>query len=874
MADDLQLALQIKTELQKARKDLADLRGDVKKLGDTRRDIKQLSDTVNHLGSRLGSTGALLRRTFGALGIGLSIRAIVQESVRAEQALAQVEARIKSTGGAAGFTAPQLAAHAAALQKITTTGDEAILEMQSLLLTFTQVQGPTFQRATELVLDMSTAMGQDLKSSTIQLGKALNDPLQGLTALSRVGVRFTQEQETMIKNFVRTGNVAAAQKLILDELQTEFGGAARAARDTFGGALAALRNAFGDLLENKGGMKDATAAVNDLTDKLQDPETVAAVDNITTVVIKGLGKLAEFTAAVHFLIKGPTDDIGKLDAEIDKLDRKIELRQKALQDPRAVRGTGFGGGQFSTGLFASDEAINQQLAELTTERERLIKKLDELQRKRGEEILKSRGIGVVPKVAPPTPVATPVEPALVEAGLRAQRQLIKDEVERQGAELERLLQRNLVSYRDYYAQRAELQRGAIDQEIRATETALSAQRGALQNDPTVTAEQRISGLAKIKELETQLIILRRQRADVGVRADHEEQQSTLQLLDSMDQVRERLATAQGQTAGARRSALEREFRDLVARLEAEGDTAGIAIVERLINTEVAKTRLDEFRQVYDQALQEMQATEADITAQRESGLIGEIEARRRIVELHKATNARLAETIPKMREAAAAAGPEAQRQVEQLADSWRRLGQEIDPIAQRLNASIEQGLANGIEGFINQTRTAKEAFNDFANSVIQALQRIAAEQLAQQIFSGFNLGAIGSFFGGLFGAPVQHRGGVAGAAGGTSRAVSPLAFIGARRLHAGNLGLKKDEYPAILQEGEGVFSRDQMKALGGAGAGKVSVVVENRGQPIKATDTKVDLDGEAMIVKIITDDFARGGPISNTVARTFKLRRG
>jgi len=30
---------------------------------------------------------------------------------------------------------------------------------------------------------MSTAMGQDLKSSAIQLGKALNDPIQGVAAL-------------------------------------------------------------------------------------------------------------------------------------------------------------------------------------------------------------------------------------------------------------------------------------------------------------------------------------------------------------------------------------------------------------------------------------------------------------------------------------------------------------------------------------------------------------------------------------------------------------------------------------------------------------------------------------------------------------------
>lgn len=865
MNQDLDLALRIKTELEKARKDIADLRGDVKKLGDTRRDIQQLSDTVNHLGNRLGSTGALLKKTFGALGIGLSIREIVQESVRAEAALAQVEARIKSTGGAAGFTAQQLAAQAAQLQKTTTVSDDAVLEMQSVLLSFRRIQGDVFRDATEAALDLSIGLGQDLKSSALQLGKALDDPAQGLAALSRAGVRFTNEQETMIQNFVRTGNIAAAQRIILQQVEASFGGAARAARDTLGGALAALHNAFGDLLENKGGMKEATAAINDLTERLQDPETVAAVENITTVVIKGLGAIAEFTSAVHFLIAGPSTDIGKLDRQIDDLDRKIDKLKFNLTQPRVLRarGEGFDSTGLETKIFESDESINKRLQDLATERAKLLKQLDDLQRKRGEEILKSRGVGVVPKTAAPTSAAAPVEPALVEAGLRAQRQLIKDEVERQGAELERLLQRNLVSYRDYYAQRAELQRSAIDAEIRATESALEAQRGVLKNDPTVTADQRINGLAKIKELETQMIVLRRSRADVGVRADHEEQQSTLQLLDSMDQVRERLLSAQGNTAAATRLALEREFTPLVARLEAEGNKAGIAIIEKLINIGVAKSRLDEVRQLYDRTLQQMQATEQDITAQREAGLIGELEARRRIVALHHETARALGPVIEKMR--AAAVTDEQKRQVEQLAGVYRQLAAKIDPIAQRLNASMEQGLANSLEGFINGTRNAKEAFQDFANSVIQALQRIAAEQLAQQIFQGFNLGSLGAAFAGLF-----HRGGVVGAAGGASRAVSPLAFIGAPRLHAGALGIKRDEVPAILQEGETVLPRGAR--LGGTD--KVSVIVENRGQPIKATDTKVDVDVEGTVVRVLVEDAQRGGPVSSTLARTFSLKRG
>jgi hypothetical protein len=86
-----------------------------------------------------------------------------------------------------------------------------------------------FDQATQIVVDMSTALGQDLKSSSIQVGKALNDPIKGVTALQRVGVSFTKQQKDQIKTLVDSGKTLDAQKLILRELGKEFGGAAEAA---------------------------------------------------------------------------------------------------------------------------------------------------------------------------------------------------------------------------------------------------------------------------------------------------------------------------------------------------------------------------------------------------------------------------------------------------------------------------------------------------------------------------------------------------------------------------------------------------------------------------------------------------------------------
>jgi len=187
---------------------------------------------------------------FAALGAGavLATKAFVEQ----EKQETQLNAVLKSTKNAAGLTATEIKKMATSLQQSTTFGDEAVLSGQNLLLTFTKIGKDIFPEATETMLDMSQALGQDMKSSAVQLGKALNDPVLGVSALSRVGIQFTESQKDTIKTLVKAGDTLGAQKIILKELKTEFGGSAKAARKTFGGAMIALKNTVGDAMETIG----------------------------------------------------------------------------------------------------------------------------------------------------------------------------------------------------------------------------------------------------------------------------------------------------------------------------------------------------------------------------------------------------------------------------------------------------------------------------------------------------------------------------------------------------------------------------------------------------------------------------------------------
>jgi hypothetical protein len=223
-------------------------RFDNKGLKQFQKEAKNVSNTTLKTLTKGFKTGALAGAALfagaaaGAIAFGAKSVELAKEQIAVEAQLASV---IASTGSAAGLTADQVKAMASELQNVTNFGDEATLTGQNMLLTFKNIGGDIFPRVTEAMLDMNVAMGQDMKTSAIQLGKALNDPIAGLGALSRVGVQFTEDQKAMVASMVEAGNVAGAQALILTELEGQFGGSARAAREADGGMIAPGRFSAG-----------------------------------------------------------------------------------------------------------------------------------------------------------------------------------------------------------------------------------------------------------------------------------------------------------------------------------------------------------------------------------------------------------------------------------------------------------------------------------------------------------------------------------------------------------------------------------------------------------------------------------------------------
>jgi hypothetical protein len=192
----------------------------------------------------------------GLVGLGLAAHTVNKEFELTERVSAQTAAVIKSTGGAANVTGKHIDSLGVSLMKKSGIDDQVIESGENMLLTFRNIRNESgkgndiFDQATKALVDMNFAMkgagleGGNLKTESIRLGKALNDPIRGLTALRRVGVQFTDDQSKLIKHLVLTGHTMQAQKMILHELNLEFGGSAEAAGKTVPGQLRILQESL------------------------------------------------------------------------------------------------------------------------------------------------------------------------------------------------------------------------------------------------------------------------------------------------------------------------------------------------------------------------------------------------------------------------------------------------------------------------------------------------------------------------------------------------------------------------------------------------------------------------------------------------------
>lgn len=267
--------------------------------------IKGVGTRSIALGSAIGT--GIERLAEKGIGVLFSnLRAGQEGLTQLQDAQAQTAAVIESTGGKAGVTAKQVRALAEAQEALTTVDDKVIQSGENMLLTFTNIGSDIFPQATKAMVDMAVAMnggnaeGIDLQKTAIQIGKALQDPIKGATALRKVGVALTDQQQKQIAAFIKAGDLASAQKVILKELGVEFGKAGEAAGTSGAAGVRRLADAVEDAqIQLADGLAPALDRIRGkLATALADPKTQAAIKHLGEWLGDAAEKGIEFASKI------------------------------------------------------------------------------------------------------------------------------------------------------------------------------------------------------------------------------------------------------------------------------------------------------------------------------------------------------------------------------------------------------------------------------------------------------------------------------------------------------------------------------------------------------------------------------------------------
>lgn len=304
---------------------VAQTKGFSKSLGDAGKRVTGFGKVVaSGMGIALGAIAGLLG---GLITFLPNFIKMGEEARKSELRLANIAKQMGLFGDQTEKVTGRVSDLAEALSFSTGIDDEVIRNSEAILLTFKHLAktadtvGGAFDRATQATIDLAAAGFGDAESNAKQLGKALEDPLTGLTALRKAGVTFTKTERDKIKALMESGKLYKAQDIILSAIETQVGGTAAATAsatdkmnakwesvmETLSGALLPavdeISGAFIDWLDSVEGKK----AIKKLTDQLIDfgnwiasPDGKEAIDKL----VKSLGLMLD---TVSLLVGMVTD---------------------------------------------------------------------------------------------------------------------------------------------------------------------------------------------------------------------------------------------------------------------------------------------------------------------------------------------------------------------------------------------------------------------------------------------------------------------------------------------------------------------------------------------------------------------------------------
>jgi len=300
-----------------------------------------IAGRITSLGTIIGNVGLKTAVTTLAIaGLAFALKSAITVAGRAERQFAKLEGILNATGGAAGLTLQEIETLAQEIGIQTLASTQQVRDAAGVLLTFKSITGETFKDALRLSQDLAEVGFGTVKTAALQLGKALEEPELGLSALRRVGVSFTEQQKEQIKTLDFLGKKQEAQSIILDVLNDQVGKTGVRAAEGLAGATDTLSEEFTIFVEKNSLVQGAL--------------------EITTALLKGLNDLFADTSKN---VQALTD--AELNLALSKVNEEIQKQNELLE-------------KFSINIFGVNTG-EKVLNELLEKKDNILKELNRRQ---------------------------------------------------------------------------------------------------------------------------------------------------------------------------------------------------------------------------------------------------------------------------------------------------------------------------------------------------------------------------------------------------------------------------------------------------------------------------------------------------------------
>lgn len=322
--------------------------------------------------------------------------------------------------------------------------------------------------------------------------------------------------------------------------------------------------------------------------------------------------------------------------------------------------------------------------------------------------------------------------ALAKTQADTELKLLKESLANQQQALDQSLEARLIATGDYYAEKAAIEIRALDAEIARAQSSLTQQQRRA-NTATEDSE-RVKARIEITKLEAELISLNQRRAGIEQTNAQASAQAERELAAALTQARQELTQISGQASATdRQAAIARSYQDLKARLIAESDTDGIALVDRLVDVKTAQANLAALENEWHRVTERMRNAQDAIAIQQQSGLLTEAQARQQIVLLQRQSAAELQNLLPSMQQAAEAIGPDAVVRVQAWRNALEQTRLTVDALAPLWNR-IGESFGSSLNNMLTGTQTWRSALVSLFQQVADAfLQQLVIQPFQQWV---------------------------------------------------------------------------------------------------------------------------------------------